>query len=125
MLVDADTYMDRRRHLVDIIRSNPRRFDMGTFGYFGGAECGSTHCIAGWANVLSEKVEFSTKSGSFVYPTDHHDDPPYRFLFSNAKEWLGLGYDDARDLFYNYEDDFDAVAAGERLMSLPVLAYEE
>lgn len=69
------------RKVQEQILAEPKKFDMGDFD--GETQCGTTHCIGGWAAKL-EGLEISSEGG---------------------REALDIDKDQAERLFYVTEDD--------------------
>lgn len=68
------------RKIIKQIQKEPRKLNMEEY------HCGTSHCIAGWATVLTGRKK-----------------DPYSFGYSvleTAREVLDLRYDIAKDLFY-------------------------
>lgn len=80
------------RAIAKIIDLNPKLHNQSVFGM--PTECGTQHCIAGWAWVL-HKGEFQNSS------LDHPDQPNVAGLERFGAEALDLDRDDALTLFYS------------------------
>jgi hypothetical protein len=99
-------YETRRDAVAALIVSNPHRFDM--FSVTGREEeCGTTHCIAGWALVHKFNLQSDTMS-------DVNG-------MAEAEEYLGL--DPGTPLFVRF--DFSPEDAALALKSAPYLDCEE
>lgn len=73
------------REAMTFIRLHQERWDQGSWGGVG--RCGTTHCLAGWVCAIA---------GNQLNELAHTDER----AFWQAKELLGLDYEQANSLFY-------------------------
>lgn len=116
----TNTYKERMEALADVLETNPKAFEYGSFGMSADPgvdgqiatlnhHCGAQFCIAGWAVLLAGgrmsggDDEFFDKDGNEVEAPDF------------AREYLGLSVRTAHRLFYqlNIANDDSAGAAAE------------
>lgn len=78
--------------MIEAIRAVPEPIHMGNF-VDRNAECGTTACLAGWANIL----RFNAKGkGRRAFDFDDA---------SAAADWMGIDYEQGQKLFFVYDVD--------------------
>lgn len=77
--------------MIEVIRAEKEPILMGTF--LTRNTCGTTACLAGWANVL--RLDMKGKGSNFLY-----DDA------EGAAKWMGISDEQASRLFYVYHADW-------------------
>lgn len=77
--------------MIDAISKQADPIYMGTF-VRNNSECGTTACLAGWANIL--RLGEQGKGGNYQFDSTY-----------DAAEWMGLEQSKANDLFYDYRAD--------------------
>lgn len=78
------------------ITEHPETHNQGTWSRR--TECGTTRCIAGWAVALSAVEWYSTAAGGMHLASG-------RTVEETAERLLGLDWDEASDLFYEWDAD--------------------
>lgn len=95
--------------ILEQVTEHPETHDQEHYGYQG---CGTTHCIAGWAVVLTPEVELNWESGllhSVWLPEDRWMTP-----FEAGQELLALELEEAQKLFLGV-DPYDKGDEDEKL----------
>lgn len=93
------------KRVLDTIRANPESWNQWDWH----SECGTAHCFAGHAEILS-----GVRSDEFFYKT----------TFEIAKKWLGLTEREASYIFRSNRtmEDFEDFYLAEQIPNLPNLA---
>lgn len=84
---------ERIKQVIDRIEANPKMLDQGIW------HCGTKHCFAGYAQILSGKYD----AGAYDVNTSET-------IFEEARLWLDLTIIQAMILFY-YCDDLRGIKA--------------
>ncbi|WP_051819243.1 hypothetical protein [Streptomyces sp. NRRL S-920] len=94
MTINTDLLLAIREQIT----SHPEAHDQREWGVR--TECGTTHCIAGWAAVLTgATIDWrGSEGGHRVYLVDDEDPEVY------AAGMLGLDHDEAHSLFYERDN---------------------
>ena len=81
--------IQRFKAILDQIKSHPETWNQ----YVWHSHCGTSHCIAGWAQIHAKKIEDICSADN------------------DARKWLELTYAEARYLFAPYRrmEDFDRI----------------
>lgn len=110
---------DLLREVAAVIRSFPENYDQTLYGYNGAhretivfadrtereVTCGTAHCIAGWAAVLSGYKPTKVRGGGFDWDSMHRGrSPKDEMVYDVGSEQLGLidGFNEDKD------DSFEA-----------------
>lgn len=90
-MITHKTRTARLRKVMAAIRANPKRWDQSRW------HCGTTHCFAGWAQILAGKVRLR-KDGA-VYKADI-EACQFPIPHQDAEKWLGITWEQGHALFF-------------------------